>query len=201
MKLYERIKACRLHSGLSQEQVAEALDVSLQAVTKWENGQSAPSTENIFKLAELFGTTVDLLLSDKGQQEAAGKESGLFSFLSNRNFWISTLSGLIIFFVIYPYGYNIYIPVVFTVICVLLNGSTCAVFAIVLHKQLCGTYLGEDFGMYLGLLIMQVIGHAIFSMMNWGSWVCIVLCLALFVWLLIKKRSENQKNNKKVLDF
>ena len=62
MQLNERIKACRQRCGLTQEQVAEALDVSRQAVTKWENGQSSPSTDNLFRLAALFGTTVDLIL-------------------------------------------------------------------------------------------------------------------------------------------
>ena len=66
MSLGERIKEQRKISGLSQEKVAEIIGVSRQAVTKWENGQSAPSTENLFKLAELFGTTVDMLAaSDK----------------------------------------------------------------------------------------------------------------------------------------
>lgn len=62
MKLSDRIKQQRVRCGLSQEKVAELVDVSRQAVTKWESGQSAPSTENLFKLAEIFGTTVDLLL-------------------------------------------------------------------------------------------------------------------------------------------
>ena len=62
MTLGERIKSCRQDSGMSQEKVAELVGVSRQAVTKWEAGQSAPNTENLFKLAEIFGTTVDLLL-------------------------------------------------------------------------------------------------------------------------------------------
>ena len=62
MKLSERIKENRIRCGLSQEKLAEKMDVSRQAVTKWENGQSAPSTENLFRLADIFGTTVDLLL-------------------------------------------------------------------------------------------------------------------------------------------
>lgn len=64
MTLGERIKACRQKVGMSQEKVAELVGVSRQAVTKWETNQSAPNTENLFKLAEIFGTTVDLLLTD-----------------------------------------------------------------------------------------------------------------------------------------
>ncbi len=65
MELKDRIKKLRKDCGLSQEKVAEYMGVSRQAVTKWENGQSAPSTENLLKLAALFGTTVDMLMSDK----------------------------------------------------------------------------------------------------------------------------------------
>ena len=45
--------------------VAELVGVSRQAVTKWEANQSAPSTENLFKLAAVFGTTVDFLLASR----------------------------------------------------------------------------------------------------------------------------------------
>lgn len=62
MTLGERIRDCRKSSGMSQEKLAELVGVSRQAVTKWESGQAAPNTENLFKLAEIFGTTVDILL-------------------------------------------------------------------------------------------------------------------------------------------
>ena len=73
MSLGERITEQRKNSGLSQEKVAEFVGVSRQAVTKWEANQSAPSTENLFKLAEIFGTTVDMLLSsnDEGKNSPA----------------------------------------------------------------------------------------------------------------------------------
>ena len=64
MMLGQRIKDCRQRCGLTQEQLAEKMSVSRQAVTKWESGQSAPSTENLFRLAEIFGTTVDFLLTE-----------------------------------------------------------------------------------------------------------------------------------------
>ena len=65
MALGEKIRACRQDAGLSQEKVAELVGVSRQAVTKWEANQSAPSTENLFKLAAVFGTTVDFLLASR----------------------------------------------------------------------------------------------------------------------------------------
>lgn len=80
MALGERIKACRLKAGMSQEKVAEQMGVSRQAVTKWESGQTSPSTENLFKLAELFGTSVDLLLSDDAPpgESVAGQVHALY---------------------------------------------------------------------------------------------------------------------------
>lgn len=63
MELGERIREARLRAHLSQEKVAELIGVSRQAVTKWESGLSAPSTDNLFKLAEVLGTTVDLLIA------------------------------------------------------------------------------------------------------------------------------------------
>ena len=51
MTLSERIRQCRQQAGLSQEQVAELVGVSRQAVAKWEAGTSAPSTENLLRLA------------------------------------------------------------------------------------------------------------------------------------------------------
>ncbi|MGN0628470.1 MAG: helix-turn-helix transcriptional regulator [Oscillospiraceae bacterium] len=74
MTLGERIKVCRKNSGMSQEKVAELVGVSRQAVTKWESDRSAPSTENLFKLAEIFGTTVDMLLNSDGGGQSAARE-------------------------------------------------------------------------------------------------------------------------------
>ena len=70
MTLGERIKAQRQRAGMSQEKVAELVGVSRQAVAKWESGQSAPNTENLFKLADIFGTKVDLLLEEEQQSPA-----------------------------------------------------------------------------------------------------------------------------------
>lgn len=57
-RLYEYRKA----ANLSQEQVAEKLGVSRQAVSKWECAESSPDTENLIGLAMLYGVTVDELL-------------------------------------------------------------------------------------------------------------------------------------------
>lgn len=60
--LGEAIKENRQRCNLTQEQVAEKLSVSRQAVSKWENGTAEPSTANLLALAELFGVSIDTLL-------------------------------------------------------------------------------------------------------------------------------------------
>ena len=60
--LPDAIQENRKRCGLTQEQLAQRLNVSRQAVSKWENGTAEPSTANLLTLAEVFGITVDSLL-------------------------------------------------------------------------------------------------------------------------------------------
>ena len=62
--LGEILKEHRVRCKMTQEFVAESLGVSRQAVSKWENGTSDPSTSNLFALAKLFGISVEELLKD-----------------------------------------------------------------------------------------------------------------------------------------
>lgn len=63
--LVEQLKRRRVAKGLSQEALAAQLGVSRQAVSKWENGDSEPSTANLLALAALYGLSVDELLRGK----------------------------------------------------------------------------------------------------------------------------------------
>lgn len=76
MTLGERIRAQRQGAGLSQEKLAELTGVSRQAVAKWEADRSAPGTANLFRLAEIFGTTVDLLLAEEEPAPQADCRAG-----------------------------------------------------------------------------------------------------------------------------
>ena len=60
--LGEALKAHRQNCGMTQEYVAEALGVSRQAVSKWENGAAEPSTSNLLALAKLYGVDAGELL-------------------------------------------------------------------------------------------------------------------------------------------
>ena len=62
--LGETIKEYRTQKQMTQEFVAEQLGVSRQAVSKWENGRSDPSTSNLLALAKLFGVNASELLKN-----------------------------------------------------------------------------------------------------------------------------------------
>lgn len=61
MSIGERISELRKDAGLSQGQLAEALDVSRQAVSKWENDQATPDSIKLIRLAELLDTDIEYL--------------------------------------------------------------------------------------------------------------------------------------------
>lgn len=65
MKLAEKIYTHRKRMGFSQEELAERLGVTRQAVSKWEVGTSVPELETVVALARTFGVTTDYLLSDE----------------------------------------------------------------------------------------------------------------------------------------
>lgn len=64
MNFSEKLKEIRKSEGLSQEQLAEKIGVSRQAITKWETGKGLPDVENMIIIAEIFKTTLDELLRD-----------------------------------------------------------------------------------------------------------------------------------------
>jgi len=65
MTLPDILKQYRKLNKYSQEKLAELLGVSRQAVTKWENGKSAPSTENLIKLVAIYKISLDDLINDR----------------------------------------------------------------------------------------------------------------------------------------
>lgn len=62
MTIGEKIQNLRKQRGMSQEQLAEALGVSRQAVSKWEAGQSVPDIDKIISICDYFGVTTDYIL-------------------------------------------------------------------------------------------------------------------------------------------
>ena len=76
MKLSEKIYYCRKKAGLSQDALAEKLDVSRQAISKWENGEAVPETGKLPGLAKMFGV-----------YPSSSITANTFSFVFSLTFW------------------------------------------------------------------------------------------------------------------
>ena len=83
MNLADRIQTLRKTKGISQEELADRLGVSWQAVSKWESEQSSPDLERILLMSEYFEVTTDYLLKGiEAPQPVGGKapDARIFSY-------------------------------------------------------------------------------------------------------------------------
>lgn len=68
-KISDSIIRLRKEKNMSQEDLAEKINVSRQAVSKWEREESVPDIENISAIAELFNVSIDSIVSGKSEEE------------------------------------------------------------------------------------------------------------------------------------
>lgn len=80
MKFSEKLQKTRKEKKMSQEQLADALNLSRQAISKWESGQNYPDIENLILLSDILGVTVDDLVKDDKEltTEKAGLSDGKY---------------------------------------------------------------------------------------------------------------------------
>ena len=71
MNLGENIYNLRVEKNLSQGGLADALEVSRQSVSKWENNSAVPELDKLVKMADIFGVTLDELVTGKAQPHPA----------------------------------------------------------------------------------------------------------------------------------
>ena len=71
----EKLQLLRKNKGLTQEELAERLDVSRQAVAKWESGLVYPDIMNLIQISNLFNVTVDYLVRDQECMISVSKEA------------------------------------------------------------------------------------------------------------------------------
>ena len=69
MELKEKLVALRKEKGLTQLAVAEKLNVSRQAISRWESGIALPSTDNLKSLSALYGVPIDYLLNSDVERD------------------------------------------------------------------------------------------------------------------------------------
>lgn len=74
MDFGDKLKQYRLKEGLSQEQLAEKIGVSRQAITKWETKKGLPDVENMITLAEIFKLTLDELILEEVRKKGEKSE-------------------------------------------------------------------------------------------------------------------------------
>jgi transcriptional regulator with XRE-family HTH domain len=101
MEIGNKINQLRKLSGMTQEQLAEKLNVSRQTISKWESGGSSPDLESIVKVSKLFHVSLDDLLME-GEAGMANKNNEQITLedlmkinLHNRKMTLLLISGLI----------------------------------------------------------------------------------------------------------
>ena len=95
MELKDKLAELRNKKGLSQIAAAEALNVSRQAISRWETGASAPSTENLIELSRLYGVSMDELVNGgepgRAENEAESAASAPPRRISRR-LWLAVIA-------------------------------------------------------------------------------------------------------------
>ncbi|MGN1155561.1 MAG: helix-turn-helix domain-containing protein, partial [Agathobacter sp.] len=69
MTVGEKLARLRREHNYTQEQLAEILQVSRQAISKWEGNVTYPETEKLIRMSELYGCSLDYLLRDDMEQD------------------------------------------------------------------------------------------------------------------------------------
>ncbi|MBS5939091.1 XRE family transcriptional regulator [Clostridium sartagoforme] len=69
MNLSAKLQLLRKKNGLSQEELAERLGISRQAISKWESGQSTPDLNKLILLSEIYNVTIDSLVKDSDEYD------------------------------------------------------------------------------------------------------------------------------------
>ena len=94
MEIGKKLKEARIHSGFTQEQIAEKIMVSRQTVSNWENGKSFPDIISVMNLSDLYQISLDELL--KGDQNMRVKmEKDIDIFKGNKRLLLT--SGVLLF--------------------------------------------------------------------------------------------------------
>ncbi|MBQ7322404.1 MAG: helix-turn-helix domain-containing protein [Clostridia bacterium] len=99
LNIGNNIRQLRQRNGLTQEQVAERLGVSYQAVSKWENNANTPDIVLLPEIAELFGVSIDALFSDRIEEysplHALMKDDGVIRVVQMRGTKLLKVSPLL----------------------------------------------------------------------------------------------------------
>ena len=99
MALSEKLYTLRRKSGLSQEQLAEQLSVSRQAISKWESGQSVPESDKLIVISNYFKVSLDYLLKEDDEEQDSSEKVETTLQTSDKTKWllgiISCIGGIV----------------------------------------------------------------------------------------------------------
>ena len=93
MTFGEKLQGLRQKSGMSQDALAEQLNVSRQAVSRWERDETMPETDKVVALADLFGVTTDYLLRQQAEEQTTAREHNTRG--AEKRDWVDQLAYLV----------------------------------------------------------------------------------------------------------
>ena len=96
MGFSENLQILRKMKNMSQEQLAERLDVSRQAVSKWESGNGYPETEKLISICEIFDCSMDEIIKGKFSADVNGEKKGYEKLMSKFSKGIALAIGIIL---------------------------------------------------------------------------------------------------------
>ncbi len=111
MTLGNKLQNLRKERNMSQEDLANLLNISRQAISKWELDQSLPDTANIIAISKIFNVTTDYLLLDKEPSSVVSGKSVSKKFIFLICGTVSLTTGFIGNFTIYIFSRFIKVPV------------------------------------------------------------------------------------------
>lgn len=113
--------------------------------------------------------------------------------LKQQQFWVSLLTGILLFLGTYPFYHDMYIPELFTVLCICLNAFSAILFAAFLYCKWTNHIDADGRYIFLSFTIMQALGHGIFAIMSWGSWLFLGISAIVVIILVVSYLKEKKK--------
>ena len=105
-------------------------------------------------------------------------------------FWLSLLAGLVLFVGTYPFYHDMYIAEVFTVLCICLNAFSAILFGAFLYCKWTNHIDADGRSLFFWFTIMQAVGHGIFALMNWGSFLFLALSVVVIILIAVSHFRE-----------
>ena len=113
--------------------------------------------------------------------------------LKQHQFWISFLVGIVLFAGTYPFYHDMYIAELFTALCICLNAFSAILFSIFIYCKWTNHMDADGRTIFLWFTIMQAVGHGIFAMMNWGSFLFLALSVIVIILIAVSYFKEKKK--------